>query len=91
MTEYSYTDQPYLAEVFRYIAEHPPKPGSINHIFIEHDDWCPALLGTGYCICRPAVRPPKREELRRLRQMERNARKQERRREGAVKVEDSHE
>lgn len=79
MTEYSYTDQPYLAELFRYIAEHPPKPGTINHVMIEHDDWCPALLGTGYCICRPAVRPPKREKLRRLRQMERQARKRENR------------
>lgn len=75
MSKFSYENQPYVPDMLRHALEHPPKPGTINHIMIEHDDWCPILYGTGYCICRPNVRPPKREELRRLRQMERQAKK----------------
>lgn len=73
MSGFDYFDQAYVQAMLKRLAD--IRPGEVRHMMIEHADWCPALLGTGYCICRPNVRPPKREELRRLRQMERQAAK----------------
>lgn len=66
--DYDYSDQPYLAELLRHVAEGKleTQPG-LYHVMIEHDDWCPLLLGTGPCICSPVVRNPNRKERRRLR------------------------
>jgi hypothetical protein len=61
-TDYGYLNQPYVEDLLGIDA----KPGEVRHVMIEHDDWCPALLGTGYCVCRPVVRPPNREERRRI-------------------------
>lgn len=73
MSEFDYFDQSYVQDMLRHLAD--IRPGEVRHVMIEHDDWCPALLGTGYCICHPNVRSPKREELRWLRQMERQTAK----------------
>ena len=65
--DYGYPDQPYLAELLRLVAEGQleTRPG-LQHVIIEHDDWCPLLLNTGPCICRPVVREPNRKERRKL-------------------------
>lgn len=63
--EFSYENQPYVAELMKFINANPAKPG-LCHVVIEHDDWCSALLGTGPCICRPVVRTANRKERRKL-------------------------
>lgn len=63
--KFSYENQPYVAEIVKYLSAHPAKPG-LHHIITEHDDWCPLLLGTGPCICRPVVRTANRKERRKL-------------------------
>lgn len=64
--EYGYENQPYIAELLKFISEHPVTTPGLHHTIVEHDDWCPLLLGTGPCVCRPVVRSPNRKERRRM-------------------------
>ena len=62
--DYSYLNQPYIADLTK--AGATAKPGQIEHVMVEHADWCPLLAGTGLCVCRPIVRKPNRHERRLL-------------------------
>jgi hypothetical protein len=61
--KYGYLNQPYIPELEKLATG---KPGQIQHIMVEHADWCPLLAGTGLCVCRPIVRKPNRHERRKL-------------------------
>ena len=64
-------DQPFVTDLLKRMRELQGKPG-LHHTIIEHDDWCPLLLGTGPCICRPVVRSPNRAERRRMKKKKGN-------------------
>lgn len=64
MSGFGYLDQPYVQQLLE--LEPSAKPG-IEHLVVVHSDWCPALLGTGLCCCRPTVRKPTRNERRLIR------------------------
>lgn len=60
---YSYQNQPYVTDLLNIPM---PKAGEIQHVMVEHDDWCPLLLGKGLCVCRPQIRKMNRAERRRM-------------------------
>jgi hypothetical protein len=45
----------YLPKVLEAARHNLPKPGTVNHISIAHDDWCDLLSGNGPCNCEPEV------------------------------------
>ena len=63
--DFRYLDQPYVKRLLELVRQTPPGPG-VHHVVTEHDEWCPVLSGTGYCVCNPRVRyakhtPPKEQ------------------------------
>lgn len=46
----------YFTKTLELAAIDPPKPGTIRHVSIAHDDWCDLLAGRGACNCDPDVR-----------------------------------
>ena len=64
---FGYSDQAYVGELLRKVSsgEIPTRPG-VRHVIVEHDSWCPKLLGIGSCVCRPTVRLANRRERRAL-------------------------
>lgn len=62
--EFGYENQPYVAELMKFISANPTLKPGLHHIQIGHDEWCPLLLGTGPCICLPVVCSPNRKERR---------------------------
>jgi hypothetical protein len=45
----------YFPKLFEATQRNPPRPGTVNHVHILHDDWCDLLAGTGPCNCSPEV------------------------------------
>jgi len=64
---FRYANQPYVAELLKNAADltEQSTPG-VHHVMVVHSAWCPLLLGTGPCICRPVVRKLTRHERRKL-------------------------
>lgn len=64
---FDYAHQPYVGELLRKTrsGEIPTDPG-VRLVIVEHDSWCPKLLGIGPCVCRPIVRNANRKERRAL-------------------------
>ncbi len=47
------TSHNYTAAIMNLATDNPEV--GLKHINIEHDDWCDALNGSGFCNCRPTV------------------------------------
>ncbi len=45
----------YVAKIKLATDHNPPKPGTVCHVSIAHDDWCDMLAGRGPCNCDPKV------------------------------------
>ncbi len=46
----------YTRPLLAHINELKPKPGTVRHIEVRHDDWCPFYRGTGpSCTCKPNI------------------------------------
>jgi len=52
----------YLPQLMRAIQRERVVPGVVNHIAIEHDDWCDFLRNEGPCNCNPEVTVLGREQ-----------------------------
>lgn len=45
----------YLPKLLEVAKRNPPKPGTVSHISVAHDDWCDLLARRGPCSCNPDV------------------------------------
>jgi hypothetical protein len=54
MTDHDYQGN-YVRKILQATERNPPKPGTVNHVSIAHDDWCDLLAGKGACNCDPDV------------------------------------
>lgn len=45
----------YLEKLLKATKDNPPKPGTVNHVQIRHDDWCALLASKGPCNCDPDI------------------------------------
>jgi hypothetical protein len=55
-----YARQPYVGKVNAALAAGKVGPG-VTEVFVQHDDDCPLLAGSGLCDCDPAVRMVRKE------------------------------
>jgi hypothetical protein len=53
----AYLRQPYVQKLNAAVAKGaiPMIPGSVGHLRVAHDDWCPLLKNSGLCCCSPEL------------------------------------
>jgi len=49
----AYGRQPYAGDMLA--ATKDAKLGTVTHVYIAHDSWCPLLRGVGPCCCKPEI------------------------------------
>lgn len=45
----------HISKLLEELKSNPPKPGTINHVTVMHDEWCNLLSGKGPCNCSPDI------------------------------------
>lgn len=61
VTDHDYQGN-YIPKMMDAARENPPKPGTVNHVAILHDDWCDLLSDKGPCNCDPEIQILGREQ-----------------------------
>lgn len=55
VTDHDAINGNYFRKVLEAAKKNPPRPGTVNHVSVAHDDWCNLLSGKGPCNCDPEV------------------------------------